>query len=115
MHQKNSSRTAVAAATHRAAHQLLEHGRIFSDPLAIAILGIDRDDIVRQARENPSSRRMRLFISIRTRFAEDALAAAHARGVRQLLVLGAGLDTYAYRSSLPNGFRIFEVDHPTTQ
>jgi methyltransferase (TIGR00027 family) len=115
MYQKNSSRTAIAAATHRAAHQLLEHGRIFSDPLAIAILGIDRDDIVRQARENPSSRRMRLFISIRTRFAEDALAAAHAQGVRQLLVLGAGLDTYAYRSSLPNGFRIFEVDHPTTQ
>lgn len=115
MPQKNSSRTAVAAATHRAAHQMLEHGRIFSDPLAIAILGIDRDDIVRQARDNPSSRRMRLFISIRTRFAEDALAAAHAGGVRQLLVLGAGLDTYAYRSSLPNGFRIFEVDHPTTQ
>ena len=115
MRQKISSRTAVAAATHRAAHQMLEHGRIFSDPLAIAILGIDRDDIVRKARDNPSSRRMRLFISIRTRFAEDTLAAAHAQGVRQLLVLGAGLDTYAYRSSLPNGFRIFEVDHPTTQ
>jgi methyltransferase (TIGR00027 family) len=115
MPQKNLSRTAVAAATHRAAHQILEHGQIFSDPLAVAILGIDRDDIVRQARENPSSRRMRLFISIRTRFAEDALAAAHAQGVRQLLVLGAGLDTYAYRSSLPNGLRIFEVDHPTTQ
>jgi methyltransferase (TIGR00027 family) len=115
MYQKTSSRTAIAAATHRAAHQVLEHGRIFSDPLAVAILGIDRDDIARQARENPSSRRMRLFISIRTRFAEDALAAAHVRGVRQLLVLGAGLDTYAYRSSLPNGFRIFEVDHPTTQ
>jgi methyltransferase (TIGR00027 family) len=115
MRQKNSSRPAIAAATHRAAHQLLEHGRIFSDPLAVAILGIDRDDIVRQARESPSSRPMRLFISIRTRFAEDALAAAHAQGVRQLLVLGAGLDTYAYRSALPNGLRIFEVDHPTTQ
>jgi methyltransferase (TIGR00027 family) len=121
MHQKNAARTALSAATdrdaatHRAAHQLLEHGRIFSDPLAVAILGIDRDDIVHQVRENPSSRRMRLFISIRTRFAEDALAAAHARGVRQLLVLGAGLDTYAYRSALPDGLRIFEVDHPTAQ
>jgi methyltransferase (TIGR00027 family) len=105
----------MAAATHRAVHQILEHGRIFSDPLAVAILGVDEDEIVRHARETPSSRRMRLFISIRTRFAEDALSAAYARGVRQLVVLGAGLDTYAYRKSLPDGLKIFEVDHPATQ
>jgi methyltransferase (TIGR00027 family) len=115
MDPKSTSRTALAAATHRAAHQILEHGRIFSDPLAVAILGVDQDDIVRQARQTPSSRRMRLFISIRTRFAEDALASACAQGVRQLVVLGAGLDTYAYRKALPNGLRIFEVDHPATQ
>jgi methyltransferase (TIGR00027 family) len=105
----------MAAATHRAVHQILEHGRIFSDPLAVAILGVDRDDIVRHARQTPSSRRMRLFISIRTRFAEDVLAAAYQQGVRQLVVLGAGLDTYAYRRALPNGLRVFEVDHPATQ
>src|SRR5579864_6881553 len=115
MERKTTSRTAMAAATHRAAHQILEHGRIFSDPLAVAILGVDRDDIVRHARQTPSSRRMRLFISIRTRFAEDALAAAYGQGVRQLVVLGAGLDTYAYRRALPNGLRVFEVDHPATQ
>jgi methyltransferase (TIGR00027 family) len=110
-----TSRTAMAAATHRAAHQIIEHGRIFSDPLAVAILGVDQDDIVRHARQTPSSRRMRLFISIRTRFAEDALAAAYRQGVRQLVVLGAGLDTYAYRRALPDGLRVFEVDHPATQ
>jgi methyltransferase (TIGR00027 family) len=115
MDRKGTSHTAMAAATHRAAHQILEHGRIFSDPLAVAILGVDRDDIERHARQTPSSRRMRLFISIRTRFAEDSLAAAYAQGVRQLVVLGAGLDTYAYRKSLPDGLRIFEVDHPATQ
>ncbi len=58
---------------------------------------------------------MRLFIAVRTRFAEDCLAAAIARGVRQLVVLGAGLDTYAYRSTLGDRLRIFEVDHPATQ
>jgi methyltransferase (TIGR00027 family) len=115
MERKTTSRTALAAATHRAAHQILEHGRIFSDPLAVAILGVDQVELVRQAHQTPSSRRMRLFISIRTRFAEDTLAAAYKQGVRQYLVMGAGLDTYAYRSALPNGLRVFEVDHPATQ
>ena len=58
---------------------------------------------------------MRLFIAVRTRFAEDALAAAIERGVQQLVVLGAGLDTYAYRGTCRERLRIFEVDHPATQ
>jgi methyltransferase (TIGR00027 family) len=58
---------------------------------------------------------MRIFIAVRTRFAEDALAAAVERGVRQAVVLGAGLDTYAYRNTLRDRLRIFEVDHPATQ
>ena len=58
---------------------------------------------------------MRLFIAVRTRFAEDALTAALERGVRQIVVLGAGLDTYAYRTAVPDNVRIFEVDHPATQ
>ena len=58
---------------------------------------------------------MRIFVAVRTRFAEDALAAAVEGGARQVVVLGAGLDTYAYRSSLRDRLRIFEVDHPSTQ
>jgi methyltransferase (TIGR00027 family) len=58
---------------------------------------------------------MRIFIAVRTRFAEDSLAAAVELGVRQVVVLGAGLDTYAYRSTLRDRLRIFEVDHPATQ
>jgi methyltransferase (TIGR00027 family) len=58
---------------------------------------------------------MRTFIAIRTRFAEDALAAAIARGVRQLVVLGAGLDTYAYRAPASPPPRVFEVDYAATQ
>jgi methyltransferase (TIGR00027 family) len=58
---------------------------------------------------------LRLFVAFRSRFAEDALRQAFAGGVRQLVVLGAGLDTFAYRNPLGEGLRMFEVDHPATQ
>jgi methyltransferase (TIGR00027 family) len=109
------SRTAFAAAGHRAAHQVLEHGSIFTDPLALCILGPDADAVVQAAQDNPSSRRMRLFIAARTHFAETSLARAVSDGASQLVVLGAGLDTFAYRNPFPAQLRVFEVDHPATQ
>jgi methyltransferase (TIGR00027 family) len=109
------SRTAWAAAAHRAAHQSIEGGRIFSDPLAARILGEECDAIARDAEAHPSRRRMRIFIAARTRIAEDALATAVELGVSQLVVLGAGLDTYAYRNAFADRLRVFEVDHPATQ
>jgi methyltransferase (TIGR00027 family) len=109
------SQTALGAASHRAAHQRLEHGFIFADPLAERILGDHIGEAIRKARETPSRRGLRLFIAVRTRFAEDALDAAITRGASQLVVLGAGLDTYAYRSERGASLRIFEVDHPATQ
>ena len=109
------SRTAWAAAVHRAVHQVLEQGRIFSDPLAARILGEDLATLARVAESKPDSKRMRIFIAVRTRFAEDALAAAVERGVRQLVVLGAGLDTFAYRNPFAGRLAVFEVDHPATQ
>ena len=115
MQRGQPSRTALAAAYHRAAHQVLEDGRIFADPLAIRILGETPAGIRARAEERPDSHRMRLFIAVRTRFAEDALAAAVERGVTQLVILGAGVDTYAYRGPLRDRLHIFEVDHPATQ
>ena len=115
MQHGQPSLTALGAAGHRAAHQVLEQGRIFADPMAVSILGADAATAVREAENEPGRRRLRIFIAVRTRFAEDALSAAIGRGVRQLVVLGAGLDTYAYRTTLRNGFRILEVDHPSTQ
>jgi methyltransferase (TIGR00027 family) len=110
------SRTALSAAAHRAAHQVLEGGAIFRDPLAVRILARAPEAIARDAEAHPERRVMRLFIAARTRFAEDALAAAVARGVRQLVVLGAGLDTFAYRNPhAAEGLAAFEVDHPSTQ
>jgi len=109
MQTGQASVTAFSAARYRAAHQVLDGGRIFTDPLAERILGEPADD-----EQTPGRRAMRLFIAARTRFAEDALAAAVARGTRQLVVLGAGLDTFAYRNPWPE-LRVFEVDHPDTQ
>jgi len=92
---------------------VLEGGRIFHDPLALRILGSDAETVAREADERAGG--LRLFIAARARLAEDTLAAAIARGTRQLVVLGAGLDTYAYRAPLAGGLRVFEVDHPATQ
>jgi methyltransferase (TIGR00027 family) len=115
MQSGQPSRTALGAATHRAVHQLLDRGYIFADPLAVRILGMNADAIDREAESDPARRRLRMFIAVRARFAEDALTDAIALGVRQLVVLGAGLDTYAYRTAFGKSLRIFEVDHPATQ
>jgi methyltransferase (TIGR00027 family) len=109
------SRTALGAAGHRAAHQVLETGQIFADPLAIPILGEDAESAVDEAREDPSRRGLRLFIAARSRFAEEAARRAIGEGARQIVVLGAGLDTFACRLEPIEGSRVFEVDHPTTQ
>lgn len=105
--------TAFSAARYRAVHQLVDGGRIFADPLAVAILTTPSQELLADA-QSPGRRGMRMFVAARTRFAEDALAAAVAGGTRQLVVLGAGLDTYAYRNPHPT-LRVFEVDHPDTQ
>ena len=112
MKQGQPSRTALGAAYHRAAHQALEGGAIFNDPLALRILGSDADTALSLARSDPSRRMMRTFVAARARFAEDSLAAAVTDGVCQLVVLGAGLDTYAYRSTLGDKLRIFESTTP---
>jgi methyltransferase (TIGR00027 family) len=109
------SRTALGAAGRRAAHQVLEGGRVFADPLALRILGPDADAAVAEARANPDLRGLRLYVAMRSRFAEDAAGRAIARGVRQIVVLGAGLDTFAYRVEPAEGLRVYEVDHPATQ
>lgn len=107
-----ASRTALGVAMRRAAHQVLDHPRIFDDPLAVTIIGTEAA-AESGGRNSLADRRMRAFMAARSRFAEDQLAGAIERGVRQYAVLGAGLDTYAYRSQ--SGVRVFEVDHPATQ
>lgn len=111
MREGEPSRTAFGAAMLRALHQDLDSPRIFTDPLAWRILG-DRDELLDGAEQWERSR-LRLFIAVRHRFAEDALAAAYERGTRQVVVLGAGFDTFAYRNPHA-GLRVWEVDFPAT-
>jgi methyltransferase (TIGR00027 family) len=115
MQQGQASVTAIGAAGHRAAHQVLERGFVFADPLALPILGPDADGAIALARERPERRGLRLFIAMRSRFAEDLARRAIANGVRQIVVLGAGLDTFAYRLERTHDLRVFELDHPATQ
>ncbi|MFL9884035.1 class I SAM-dependent methyltransferase [Paraburkholderia agricolaris] len=116
MREQEPSRTAFAAATHRAVHQVVEKGKIFSDPLALTIVGMKAEDVQHDVELQTSRRGIRLFIAARSRYAEVALErAVEQRGVRQIVILGAGLDTFAHRHRLSGNLRIFEVDHPATQ
>jgi methyltransferase (TIGR00027 family) len=106
------SRTALSVARRRAEHQALDHPLVFEDPLAVRIVG---GDWKQRKRELPAvARGLRAFMVVRSRYAEDELAAAVARGVAQYAILGAGLDTFAYRNPYRD-LRVFEIDHPATQ
>ena len=110
------SRTALMIARQRAAHQVLDHGSILDDPFAMKILREDEKDVLPFANQHPLASIGRLFTAARRRIAEDALAGAVDKGIRQIVILGAGLDTFALRC--PHGaqqIRIYEVDHPATQ
>lgn len=116
MNERQPSQTALGAAGYRAAHQVLEGGKVFSDPLARTILGDGADAIVAGLSAGPAQQRTRIFMAVRSRFAEDCLGAAVSRGVRQAVILGAGFDTFALRNPYSElGLRVFEVDHAATQ
>jgi methyltransferase (TIGR00027 family) len=114
MKSDEPSRMALIVARQRAAHQLLDHGAILNDPYAVRILG-EHEDKVSQAKDHPLKSMGRLFTAARSRIAEDALSKAVGRGVRQVVILGAGLDTFALRNPHAARISIFEVDHPATQ
>jgi methyltransferase (TIGR00027 family) len=112
-----ASRTALGAALYRAAHQLVDHPPVFEDPLALTIVGADAEARLRAGhdpRASSSAAPLRAYVAARSRFAEDGLTAAFGTGLRQYVLLGAGLDTFAYRNPFES-LRVFEVDHPATQ
>jgi methyltransferase (TIGR00027 family) len=111
------SETAYRANQARARHQFVDEPRIFDDPVAARFVRPEHARTLRAGGPgSPLARGMRIALAARHRIAEDALQAAVQRGVRQYVLLGAGLDTFAWR--LPagcQGLRIFELDHPQTQ
>jgi methyltransferase (TIGR00027 family) len=114
MNEGRPSRTAQRVAVRRAAHQLLDRPLVFEDPYALKIIGPDAAAATLAKADGRVSSSFRAFMAVRSRYSEDELAAAVARGVRQYVVLGAGLDTFAWRNPWPD-LHVFEVDFPATQ
>lgn len=114
MRDGQPSQTARGAAVYRAIHQTYEDAAIFRDPFAERILDAETRAALSSIAADPLHRGIRLFIVSRSRFSEEALAASVARGARQVVVLGAGLDTFSLRNPFPD-VRVFEVDFPATQ
>jgi methyltransferase (TIGR00027 family) len=118
LRKDSPSHTAAAVAFRRAAHQVLDRPPVFRDPLARAVLSPEAQSVLdpdpRRGGRGVFMSRLRAFLAVRSRVAEDQVVAAVASGVRQYVVLGAGLDTFACRNPFPE-LRVFEVDHPRTQ
>lgn len=104
----------------RAAHQLLDgEPKVLDDTIIVALMGPEAAERIRAepARfHEPRAMGLRSHVLLRSRFAEERLREAVVRGVTQLVVLGAGLDTFAYRQpAWAAALRIYEVDHPASQ
>lgn len=85
---------------------------ICHDPWALGLAGPEGEALsVRWDEHSPS---MVLWMALRTRYIDDCVTRALDRGVRQVVVLGAGLDTRAARLAR-EGVRFFEVDQPASQ
>ena len=115
-----ASQTALGTAYLRAAHQLLDgEPKLLDDPMAAALLGPDaaaRIQVNAAAYRSWMAQSLRSHVVLRSRFAEDRLAEAVGRGITQYVLLGAGLDTFAFRQPRwARSLRILEVDQPSTQ
>ena len=111
--------TALMAAAARAAHLVVDdEPRIFADPLAGRLLGDRAEELISYHTlhgTHPVLSGARVQVACRSRYAEEALATAVAAGVAQYVILGAGLDSFAYRGGLAGRVRVYEVDHPASQ
>src|SRR5262245_46054825 len=122
-----SSQTAEVMALFRALETLEPpRDRLFADVYAERFLRPTGRLLLLLARLQPVRRRImrtldrkwagaRTSAVARTRLADDLLRGALRKGARQVLILGAGFDTRAYRLPEMSTARVFEVDHPLTQ
>ena len=116
------SRTAISTALCRAAHLHLYPGpKIHEDTFALALSDIGGVDELRAFAEqveqvNFPFRRAAAYFAFRHRFSEERLLAAVNRGVKQVIILGAGLDSFALRHpQVPKDVLFLEIDHPDSQ
>jgi methyltransferase (TIGR00027 family) len=119
MESGSPSRTAILTATYRAAHFLLDRPPILNDTFARAFAGFASDEELLDSLDKfafPDFPNHRALFALRSRYTEDELAGATRAGISQYIVLGAGLDSFAYRCPDDmRSLRIYEIDHPSSQ
>ncbi len=114
--QGGASTTAVLLAAVRATHYVVDEPTILADTLAEPLAGEFAAGFIARARSDPMAFPTRYMAAARSRWAEDTLAEARIDGVDQYVLLGAGLDSFAYRRPCPDDeLQVFEVDRPTSQ
>jgi methyltransferase (TIGR00027 family) len=93
--------------------------RILEDPVALPLLGPAASQRINDGTDQyrtPEMLALRAHVVLRSRFAEDRLAVAVLRGIKQYVILGAGFDTFPLRQPpWARALKILEVDHPATQ
>jgi methyltransferase (TIGR00027 family) len=104
--------TTALGVTHFRAMEDERHDRLFADPLARAFLDADDGAPIDEMVTGLAEAGLAPHIVVRARFFDDAALAASRLGCRQVVLLGAGLDTRAFRLAWPRGVRVFEVDLP---
>ena len=103
----------MSAAVARSAHLIHRGPRaILADWMAWPLVGADADAVIADVRPvlGEDDIPFAAWFAARHRLAEEWLAAS---GAAQYVVLGAGLDSFAWRQT--GSVRVFEVDHPSTQ
>jgi methyltransferase (TIGR00027 family) len=84
--------------------------RWFDDPFAEALSGQEGREALAKYRAAAAGTFSVPVIEVRTRWYDEALARACAGGIRQFVILAAGMDTRAFRLRWPEGTRVFELD-----
>jgi len=122
-----ASRTAEHVALFRALEAARHHDRVFTDPFAARFLPGGYRLVARAATIPAVNRWVERYIDrrypagprgsavVRTRLIDDLTLEALADGARQVVLLGAGYDSRAYRLPAMTRATVFEVDHPATQ
>ena len=141
MKENQASFTAMSVAYMRAYHSRYDAPKIFDDFLAYDLIPEEKRELIEKHlieqyvtwdqqlndTENAASLYDRITTSeslmqainnviSRARYTEDTLEEAFRQGVKQYVILGAGMDTFAFRRpEMLEELEVFEVDHPSTQ
>ena len=116
---RSPSRTAVLTAVARALHLEQPPPTVLNDPFALPLAGEEGAGLMKRLKIDAPGEALLAFcrwICVRARMTEEVVEGAAGEGFRQYVILGAGLDSFAYRRpDLLDRLRVYEVDHPASQ